>query len=40
MDEPTSPLTHEQSIKELEQLALANQKAKFFEGVVDVLKND
>src|SRR4051812_10207968 len=41
MDEPSLPLTPEQRIKELEeQLALANQKAKFFEDVVDVLKND
>lgn len=41
MDEPTLPLTPEQRIKELEeQLALANQKAQFFEAVVDVLKND
>ena len=41
MDEPTLRLTPEQRIKELEeQLALANQKAKFFEDVVDVLKND
>ncbi|KAF2407286.1 Transposase and inactivated derivatives [Pseudomonas antarctica] len=41
MDELTLPLTPEQRIKELEeQLALANQKAKFFEDVVDVLKND
>ena len=41
MDEPTLSLTPEQRIKELEeQLALANQKAKFFEDVVDVLKND
>jgi transposase-like protein len=41
MDEPTLPPTPEQRIKELEeQLALANQKAKFFEDVVDVLKND
>ena len=41
MDEPTLPLTPEQRIKELEeQLALANQKARFFEDVVDVLKND
>ncbi|MFJ7316824.1 helix-turn-helix domain-containing protein [Pseudomonas sp. NPDC098747] len=41
MDEPNLPLTPEQRIKELEeQLALANQKAKFFEDVVDVLKND
>ena len=41
MDEPTLPLTPEQRIKELEeQLALANQKARFFEDVVEVLKND
>lgn len=41
MDEPNLPLTPEQRIKELEeQLALANQKAKFFEDVVDVLKSD
>jgi transposase-like protein len=41
MDEPTLPLTPEQRIKELEeQLALANQKAKFFEDVVEVLRND
>jgi transposase-like protein len=41
MDEPTLPPTPEQRIKELEeQLALANQKAKFFEDVVDVLKSD
>ena len=41
MNEPTLPLTPEQRIKELEeQLALANQKAKFFEDVVEVLKND
>ncbi|CAI8906711.1 transposase [Pseudomonas sp. IT-P294] len=41
MDEPNLPLTPEQRIKELEeQLALANQKAKFFEDVVEVLKND
>jgi transposase-like protein len=41
MDEPTLPLTPEQRIKELEeQLALATQKAQFFEAVVDVLKND
>lgn len=37
----TVPLTPEQRIKELEkQLELANQKAQFFEAVVDVLKND
>ena len=41
MDEPALPLTPEQRIKELEeQLALATQKAQFFEAVVDVLKND
>jgi len=41
MDEPTLPLTPEQRIKELEEkLALATQKAKFFEDVVEVLKND
>lgn len=41
MDEPDKPLTPEQRIKELEeQLAQANQKAQFFEAVVDVLKND
>lgn len=35
------PLTPEQRIKELEkQLELANQKAQFFEAVVDVMKND
>lgn len=34
-------LTPEQRIKELEkQLELANQKAQFFEAVVDVMKND
>ncbi|MAB98989.1 MAG: IS3 family transposase [Pseudomonadaceae bacterium] len=41
MDEPNLPLTPEQRIKELEEkLAFANQKAQFFEAVVDVLKND
>lgn len=41
MSEPDLPLTPEQRIKELEQqLELANQKAQFFEAVVDVLKND
>ena len=41
MDKPTLPLTPEQRIKELEEkLALATQKAKFFEDVVEVLKND
>ncbi|MFJ5367564.1 IS3 family transposase [Pectobacterium punjabense] len=37
----TTPLTPEQRIKELEeQLKLANQKAEFFESVINVLKND
>ncbi|AMS16473.1 transposase [Pseudomonas chlororaphis] len=41
MVEPKLPLTPEQRIKEREEkLALANQKALFFEAVVDVLKND
>ena len=41
MDESNLPLTPEQRIKELEEkLAFANQKAQFFEAVVDVLKND
>lgn len=41
MDESDKPLTPAQRIKELEeQLAQANQKAQFFEAVVDVLKND
>ncbi len=41
MTEPPLPLTPEQRIKELEeQLALSNQKAQFFEAVVNVLKND
>ncbi|GGB96583.1 transposase [Dickeya fangzhongdai] len=36
-----TPLTPEQRIKELEeQLELANQKAEFFESVINVLKND
>ncbi|MBN3196996.1 IS3 family transposase [Pectobacterium versatile] len=36
-----TPLTPEQRIKELEeQLKLANQKAEFFESVINVLKND
>lgn len=40
-DEPTLPLTPEQRIKELEQqLAESNQKAEFFEAVVNVLKKD
>lgn len=41
MDDPKLPLTPERRIKELEEnLALANQKAQFFEAVVDALKND
>ena len=41
VSEPDLPLTPEQRIKELEkQLELANQRAQFFEAVVDVLKND
>jgi hypothetical protein len=41
MTEPPLPLTPEQRIKELEeQLTLSNQKAQFFEAVVNVLKND
>ena len=37
----TIPLTPEQRIRELEeQLELANQKAEFFESVINVLKND
>ncbi|MEA9977124.1 MULTISPECIES: IS3 family transposase [unclassified Pseudomonas] len=41
MTEPNLPLTPEQRIKELEeQLVLSNQKAQFFEAVVNVLKND
>ena len=37
----TISLTPEQRIKELEeQLELANQKAEFFESVINVLKND
>ncbi|MNG06071.1 hypothetical protein D3C85_1894960 [compost metagenome] len=41
MSEPPLPLTPEQRIKELEQqLELANQKAQFFEAVMDVLKQD
>ena len=41
VNEPSAPLTPEQRIKELEeQLALSNQKAQFFEAVVNVLKND
>ncbi len=41
MSEQNRPLTPEQCIKELEeQLALSNQKAQFFEAVVDVLQTD
>jgi transposase-like protein len=41
MTEPLLPLTPEQRIKALEeQLALSNQKAQFFEAVINVLKND
>ena len=37
----TAPPTPEQRIRELEeQLKLANQKAEFFESVINVLKND
>ena len=38
---PTSPPTPEQQIKELEEkLRLAEQKAEFFEAVVDVMEKD
>lgn len=41
MSDKPSELTPEQRIKELEQqLAEAQQKAEFFEAVVDVLKRD
>ena len=41
MAKPDLPLTPEQRIKELEQqLDEANQKAQFFESVVDVLQKD
>ncbi|GMB66017.1 hypothetical protein PPNK14_39090 [Pectobacterium parmentieri] len=41
MAQTTIPLTPEQRIRELEeQLKLANQKAEFFESVINVLKND
>ncbi|EIC0453278.1 hypothetical protein K9317_004676 [Salmonella enterica subsp. enterica serovar Senftenberg] len=41
MAQTTIPLTPEQRIRELEeQLELANQKAEFFESVINVLKND
>jgi len=41
MPEQNRPLTAEERIKELEeQLEYSNQKAQFFEAVVNVLKND
>jgi len=41
MTQPPLPQTPEQRIKELEQqLARAQQKAEFFEAVVEVLKKD
>ncbi|EIT1875348.1 hypothetical protein L1X71_004587 [Salmonella enterica] len=41
MAQTTIPLTPEQRIREPEeQLELANQKAEFFESVINVLKND
>ncbi len=41
MSDKPLPQTPEQRIKELEQqLAQAQQKAEFFEAVVDVLKRD
>ena len=41
MTDAKLPATPEQRIKELEQqLAVATQKAQFFEAVVDVLKTD
>ena len=41
MTQPPLPQTPEQRIKELEQqLAQAQQKAEFFEAVVEVLKKD
>ena len=41
MSEPPKPLTPEQRIKELEvQLKEAQEKAQFFEAVVNVLKRD
>lgn len=41
MPELNRPLTAEERIKELEeQLEYSNQKAQFFEAVVNVLKND
>lgn len=41
IDKAPTPLTPEQKIKALEvQLAQAQERAKFFEAVVDVLKKD
>ena len=41
MPEQNRPLTPEERIKELEErLEFSNQKAQFFEAVVNVLKND
>ncbi len=41
IDKDTTPLTPEQQIKALQvQLKQAQQKAQFFEAVVDVLKKD
>ena len=41
MNQPPSPLTPEQRIRELEeQLELITQKAEFLDAVVNVLKND
>jgi transposase len=41
IDKTARPLTPEQQIKELQvQLAQAQERAKFFEAVVDVLKKD
>ncbi|GJH97000.1 hypothetical protein ECZC10_48480 [Escherichia coli] len=40
MTQTTIPLTPEQRIRELEAQQLANQKAEFFESVINVLKND
>ena len=41
IDKTPTPLTPEQKIKALEvQLAQAQERAKFFEAVVDVLKKD
>jgi hypothetical protein len=41
IDKDPTPLTPEQQIKALEvQLKQAQQKAQFFEAVVDVLKKD